>query len=55
MAERNDDALATALKAVAQAMHYQPNIGGNDGSHVLETSQKNLSPIFKGRYDPNGT
>ena len=50
---RNDAAIATALEAMAQAMQQQPNAGGNNGSHILETFQRNHPPTFKGKYEPD--
>ena len=49
MAGRNDAALAAAMQAMAQAVQNQPNAGGND------EFRKNKPPIFKGRYDPDGS
>ena len=54
MVGRNDVALAAALEVMAQAVQQQPNAGGNDGSRVLETFQRNHTPMFKCRYDPDG-
>ena len=48
MAGRNDDAIAAALQAVAQAVQNPPNANEND------EFQKNNPPTFKGRYDPDG-
>ncbi|XP_058741206.1 uncharacterized protein LOC131613566 [Vicia villosa] len=54
MAGRNDAAIATALEALAQAVQHQPNAGGNDGSRMLETFQRNHPPTFKGKHAPEG-
>ena len=54
MAGWNDTPLAAALQALAQAVQHHPNVGGNDGSNVLETFQRNHPPTFKGRYDHDG-
>jgi hypothetical protein len=54
MAGRNDDVIAAALEAVAQAVGHQPNAGANDGVRMLEPFLRNRPPTFKGRYDPDG-
>jgi len=54
MARRNDDDIAAALQAMAQAVGQQPNAVGNDGVRMLETFLRNHPPTFKGRYDPDG-
>ena len=40
---RNNVVIAAVLQTMAQAMQHQPN----DGSHVLETFQRNHLPISK--------
>lgn len=55
MAGRNDAAIIAALEAVAQAVGHQPNAAVGYGEvRMLETFLRNHSPIFKGRYDPDG-
>ncbi|XP_058766430.1 uncharacterized protein LOC131640031 [Vicia villosa] len=54
MAGRNDAAIAAALEALAQAVQQQPIAGGNDGSRVLETFQRNHPPTFRGKHDLEG-
>jgi len=54
MVGRNDDAIAAALQAMAQAVGQQPNVGGNDGVRMLETFLRSHPPTFKGRYDHYG-
>jgi len=56
MAGRNDDAIAAALEAVAQAVGQQPvaNAGANAEVRMLDTFLRNHPPTFKGRYDPDG-
>ena len=34
-------------------MQHQPNAGGNDGTGVLETFQRNHPPTFKGKHEPD--
>jgi len=51
---RNDDALAAALEAMAQAMQNQPNVDENAGTRSLATFQRENPPVFKGKYDPDG-
>ena len=53
MAGRNDDSLAAALEAMAHAMENQPNIGRNAGSRSLANFQRENSPTFKVKYDPD--
>ena len=50
MAGRNDDAIAAALEAVAQAVGQQPNAnaGANAEVRMLETFLRNHPPTFKG-------
>ncbi|XP_058746255.1 uncharacterized protein LOC131619135 [Vicia villosa] len=54
MAGRNDDAIAAALEAMAQALEHQPNAGENAGSRSLATFQRENPSVFKGKHDPDG-
>ncbi|XP_058757745.1 uncharacterized protein LOC131631000 [Vicia villosa] len=54
MAGRNDDAIAAALEAMAQALEHQPNGGENAASRNLATFQRENPPIFKGTHDSDG-
>ena len=51
---RNDAAIAAALGAIAQAMQNQPNVDENAGTRSLAPFQRENSPVFKGKYDPDG-
>jgi hypothetical protein len=53
-AGRNDEALAAAMQAMAQAFTNPPNADENVGSHSLATFQRENPPTFLGRYDPEG-
>lgn len=52
---RNDDAIAAALGALAQAMQNQnqPN-AKNVGTRSLATFQRENPLVFKGKYNPDG-
>ncbi|XP_058754433.1 uncharacterized protein LOC131627610 [Vicia villosa] len=54
MGGRNDDAIAAALEAMAQALELQPNVGENDASRNLITFQRENPPVFKGTHDLDG-
>ena len=54
MVGRNDVALAASLEAMVHAMENQLNTNKNVGSRSLATFQRENSPTFKGKYDPNG-
>ena len=51
---RNDEALAVAMQAMAQAFQNPPNADENAGSRSLETFQRENPPTFQGKYDPEG-
>lgn len=53
-ARRNDEALAAAMQAMAQAFQNPPNADENVGSRSLATFQRENPPNFLGRYDPEG-
>ncbi|XP_050896958.1 uncharacterized protein LOC127103768 [Lathyrus oleraceus] len=53
-AGKNDEALATAMQAMAQAFQNPPNADENVGSRSLATFQRENPPTFLGRYDPEG-
>ena len=53
MAGRNDAALPAAMQAMAQVVQNQQNAGGNEGSRILETFQRNHPPTFKGKHEPD--
>ncbi|XP_050875752.1 uncharacterized protein LOC127079413 [Lathyrus oleraceus] len=53
-AGRNDEALAAAMQAMAQAFQNPPNADENVGSRSLATFQRENPPTFLGRYDPEG-
>ncbi|XP_050909255.1 uncharacterized protein LOC127123032 [Lathyrus oleraceus] len=53
-AGRNDEALAAAMQAMAQAFQNPPNADENMGSRSLATFQRENPPTFLGRYDPEG-
>ena len=50
---RNDAAIAAAMQAMAQVVQNQQNAGGNEGSRMLETFQRNHPPTFKGGHEPD--
>lgn len=50
---RNDAAIIAALEVMAQAMQNQPN-AENTGTRSLATFQRENSPMFKGKYNPDG-
>lgn len=50
MAGRNDAAIVAALEAVAQAVQNQPNARNRS----LATFHRENSPVFKGKYNPDG-
>ena len=51
---RNDEALAAAMQAMAQAFQNPPNADENAGSRSLATFQRENPPTFQGKYDPEG-
>ncbi|XP_050878491.1 uncharacterized protein LOC127082300 [Lathyrus oleraceus] len=51
---RNDDAIISALQAVARAMQNNQQ-GGIIEFNSLRKFHRNNLPTFKGRYDPKGT
>src|ERR1051325_9735184 len=53
-AGRNDEALAAAMQAIAQAFQHSPNADENAGSRSLATFQRENPPTFQGKYDPEG-
>src|ERR1051325_10921543 len=53
-AGRNDEALAAAMQAIAQAFQHPPNADENAGSRSLATFQRESPPTFQGKYDPEG-
>jgi hypothetical protein len=58
MAGRNDQAIANAMTAVAQALNNalqgQQNQNGGADEQRLDRFMRNNPPTFKGRYDPEG-
>src|ERR1043165_10294645 len=53
-AGRNDEALAATMQAMAQAFQHPPNADENVGSRSLATFQRENTPTFQGKYDPEG-
>ena len=53
MAGGNDHVIADALDSKAQALHSQQN-QASDELCGLGRFQRNNSPMFNGRYDPEG-
>src|ERR1043165_2167198 len=51
---RNDEALAAAMQAIAQAFQHPPNADENARSRSLATFQRENPATFLGKYDPEG-
>ena len=51
---RNDEALAAAMQAMAQAFQNPLNADLNAGSRSLATFQRENLPTFQGKYDLEG-
>ncbi|KAI5433307.1 hypothetical protein KIW84_020548 [Lathyrus oleraceus] len=51
---RDDAAIAEALGMLAGVLGGNPNVVGLGAARQLSEFQKNIPPMFKGAYDPDG-